>query len=602
MPLTWFGSRRSDSVLAASARRRRGFQPGLADGLGTLETRALLAAELPAGFVDYQVVDGLSNPTALEVAPDGRVFVSEQQGTVRVIQDGKLLPQPLLSVPVAYVGEQGLQSLVVDPNFAQNGYVYIYYSTLTQSSRNRIERWTVEGNTARPDSATVLLELDPLQHGLHNGGAMHFGPDGMLYVAVGDGYVTSDQAQSLDSFFGKMLRIRPDGSIPSDNPFVGQTTGPYQAIWALGLRNPYTFAIDAHSGQMLINDVGLASWDEVNRGRAGANYGWPISEGPTADPRFDTPVFAYPHQSDGGPIWGCAVTGGTFYHTHSTAPTVFPAEYQGLYFFHDFCNSALWTMNPATGQVSTFGTGLAEGAMPALMIDLDMASDSGLYYLVRGGQGYAVDGDTTGSLRKVAYNPTVREPQLVHPPRDQRVGLTQPATFSAGAIGEGTLLYQWQRNGRDIPGATAATYTVPRVQQRDSGAKYRVVIGNAFGTITSPAATLTVVNTRPPRVNLIVPGRRASAIARPGEEIQARASAVDGRGRRLPDDAFSWRVDLHHDQHTHPFLPSTRGGRSLKFTIPGDLHEQGRLWYRIRLTVTDADGLSTSTDRDIRLT
>lgn len=151
----------------------------------------------------------------------------------------------------------------------------------------------------------------------HNGGAIHFGTDGKLYVAVGDNK-RDRAAQSMGTLLGKMLRINADGSIPEDNPFYDTASGNNRAIWAKGLRNPYTFAIQRGTGKIHINDVGQERWEEVNAGEAGANYGWPRVEGLRSS-RFAEPVFAYRHGS--GPNRGCTITGGAFYNPeHAQLP------------------------------------------------------------------------------------------------------------------------------------------------------------------------------------------------------------------------------------------------------------------------------------------
>src|SRR5439155_12911459 len=142
-------------------------------------------------------------------------------------------------------------------------------------AHNRVSRFTASGDVAVAGSETVILELDDLSTASnHNGGAIHFGPDGRLYVAVGEN-ATSANAQTLANRLGKMLRINADGSIPIDNPFSSTAVGVNRAIWALGLRNPFTFAIQPGTGRMFINDVGQSTWEEIDDGVAGANYGWP---------------------------------------------------------------------------------------------------------------------------------------------------------------------------------------------------------------------------------------------------------------------------------------------------------------------------------------
>lgn len=242
-----------------------------------------VAATVPAGFDDTLIASGLNRPTAMALAPDGRLFVCEQGGTLRVIKNGALLSTPFLSVTVNSVGERGLLGVTLDPNFATNKFVYVYYTATTPTIHNRVSRFTAAGDVALTGSETIILELETLVATNHNGGAIHFGLDGKLFVAVGENAVGSN-AQTLNNRLGKMLRINSDGSIPTDNPFFGTASGANRAIWALGLRNPFTFAVEPLSGDLFINDVGANAWEEINPGVAGGNYGWPTTEGETSDP------------------------------------------------------------------------------------------------------------------------------------------------------------------------------------------------------------------------------------------------------------------------------------------------------------------------------
>lgn len=266
------------------------------------------AADVPSGFADTPVVSGLDSPTAMAFAPDGRLFVCQQGGQLRVIKNGALLPTPFVTLDVNTSSERGLLGIAFDPNFSTNKYIYLYYTA--PILRNRVSRFTANGDVAVSGSEVKLLELNDVSGaGNHNGGAMHFGPDGKLYIAVGENNNPSN-AQTLGNLLGKVLRINRDGTIPSDNPFYTTATGANRAIWALGLRNPFTFAFHPNNGRMFINDVGQNTWEEVNEGTPGANFGWPTTEGPTTDARFNGPVYAYKH-SNSTPS-GCAITGGTF--------------------------------------------------------------------------------------------------------------------------------------------------------------------------------------------------------------------------------------------------------------------------------------------------
>src|SRR5689334_16582272 len=168
--------------------------------------RPSLAAMLPMGFAESLVAGGMPAPTAMAFAPDGRIFVCEKAGNLRVIQNGSLLATPFLTVSVNTDGERGLIGVAIDPNFATNNFIYIYYTPSAEPVHNRLSRFTASGNVAASGSEQSLLELPNLDAATHNGGAIHFGPDGKLYVAVGDNGVGAD-AQSLDSLLGKILRL-----------------------------------------------------------------------------------------------------------------------------------------------------------------------------------------------------------------------------------------------------------------------------------------------------------------------------------------------------------------------------------------------------------
>src|SRR5688572_5993540 len=243
-----------------------------------------VAATLASGFSETLIAGGLRKPTAMAFAPDGRLFVCEQDGALRVIKNGALLAAPFASLTVNSVGERGLLGVAFDPGFESNRFVYVYYTATTPNVHNRVSRFTAIGDVAQGNE-TILMDLEPLGATNHNGGAIHFGVDGKLYIAVGENAVSSN-SQTLANRLGKILRINADGSIPADNPFYNQASGVNRSIWALGLRNPFTFAVEPVSGSLHINDVGQSTWEEINLGVAGANYGWPATEGPTSNPAY----------------------------------------------------------------------------------------------------------------------------------------------------------------------------------------------------------------------------------------------------------------------------------------------------------------------------
>lgn len=428
---------------------------------------SLAAATLPTGFVETQI-GGLSSPTAMDFAPDGRLFVCQQGGDLRVIKNGVLLPAVFLHLNVDSSGERGLLGVTFDPNFASNNFVYVYYTVPGSPPHNRVSRFTANGDVVMPGSEVQLLNLDNLSSASnHNGGAIHFGPDGKMYIAVGENANPSN-SQTLANLLGKVLRINADGTIPSNNPFFN-TAGARKEIWALGLRNPFTFAFQAGTARMFINDVGQSTWEEINDGIAGSNYGWPTTEGPTSNPSFRSPIFAYQH--GGTSTTGCAITGGAFYNP---ATVQFPSGYVGKYFFADLCTGWIRLLDPTNNTAADFATGISNP------VDLKVSTDGSLYYLSIG----------SGAVFRVQYSPT--NPAITQHPSNQTVAQGQPATFSVTATGSAPLNYQWQRNMVNISGASSPGYTIASTAFADNGAKFRCVVSNSFGTANSNEATLTV--------------------------------------------------------------------------------------------------------------
>jgi putative heme-binding domain-containing protein len=356
---------------------------------------------LPPGFRLSKVAGGLTGTTALAIAPDGRIFVAEQTGALRVVRGDALLPEPFVTLEVDPRWERGLIGVAVDPGFAVNGSLYVNAVVAAPYPHHRIIRYTARGDVAAPGSARVLLEGDD-QRTLggtvpagHQGGALHFGRDGKLYIAIGD-QTAGLPAQRLDTFQGKLLRINPDGSIPEDNPFVTRTQGKYRAIWALGLRNPFTFAVQPATGRIFVNDVGQNAWEEINEAIAGANYGWPAAEGASSDPSFRGPLHTYKVASIAGAAF-CPDGNENGNGKRPYAAGWFPAEYRGKYFFMDFVQGWIKFLDPdRPSDVRTFATGLTRP------VDLAFAPDGSLYILLR--DAWVIDDKFlphTGSLWKV---------------------------------------------------------------------------------------------------------------------------------------------------------------------------------------------------------
>jgi glucose/arabinose dehydrogenase len=511
----------------------------------------------------------------MEIAGDGRIFVAEQRGTLRVVKGGALLATPFVSLQVDNEGERGLIGVTLDPAFATNGFVYVTYTSPTPAPHNRVSRFTAQGDVAVAGSEMVLLDEPNLGQALvHNGGGIHFGGDGRLYVSVGEN-ATAANSQSMGTVMGKLLRIGADGSIPTDNPFFTSATGQSRAIFALGLRNPFTFAVQPGTGAIFVNDVGNSAFEEIDRVTAGGNYGWPSTEGPTTDARFTAPLFSYTHGTTS--TTGCAIAGGTFYNPATVA---FPASFVGKYFFADYCGNWVRVLDPATATAADFAAGLAAP------VDLDVGPDGALYVLGHG----------DGSITRIRASST-QAPQITTQPQSRRVATGQPATFTIAASGAAPLAYQWQRNGANIAGATSATYTLAAAAASDSGASFRAVVSNAAGSVTSAAATLTVVAGTPPVVTITMPPSGATYAA--GTALSYAGTGTDAEDGTLPASAFTWEIVFHHDTHTHPFVPPTTGATSGSVVIPTRNETSANVFYRVHLTVVDSTGLTATTFRDV---
>lgn len=328
------------------------------------------AAPIHAGFREVVVARGLDSPVSMAFAPDGRLFVCEQAGRVRVVKRGRLLSRPLLTVPARATLEDGLLGVACDPDFGRNGHVYVCWTDSVPAPHEVIDRFTVRGDEVIPGSRMRLVELDRRANRIHVGGALRVGPDGKLWVGTGDDD-RGEAAQSLRSTSGKLLRFELDGSAPADNPFTNVARGKYAAIWARGLRNPFAFDFDPSTGRPWINDVGGMLFEEINEGVAGANYGWPIFEGRGGATRYPDPAHAYSHAR------GCAITAGAFVRGERSA---YPREWSGRYLFADLCaNELRWLETARPDSAHVFGRTRVAGP-----VDLRMGPDGCLWYLARG--------------------------------------------------------------------------------------------------------------------------------------------------------------------------------------------------------------------------
>ncbi len=297
---------------------------------------------LPAGFTREIKAQGLTAPTAFAFTSDG-ILVTEKGGVLQVVQnDGSLRAQPYATLNVSTENERGLVGIALHPKYTTKPYVYVYYTTgpgalnYSGTPANRVSRFrTVNGFGTNEE---ILLDNIPSPTGTHNGGDVQFGLDGKLYITVGDGDVDSGmQAQVRQNLSGKILRLNPDGTIPSDNPFVRYRKA-RQEIFAYGFRNPFRMTARAKTQSYFVGDVGWGEWEEVDVLKAGGNFGWNMFEGPCP-----TNTHCDPSQTD----FGSTIPPTYYYDSSASSPTSviggvfaegarYPKPYKGAYFFGDF--------------------------------------------------------------------------------------------------------------------------------------------------------------------------------------------------------------------------------------------------------------------------
>ncbi|MDW3176515.1 MAG: PQQ-dependent sugar dehydrogenase [Acidimicrobiia bacterium] len=557
-------------------------------------TRSVWAANPPPDFADVVIADEIFAPVQLAMAPDGRLIVLTDSGLAQLIKDDQLQGTPFFDIrsQVEDNGDRGLFSMAFDNNFAVNGFVYVMYTFDTNGvddgiGATRLSRMTVTGDTA--SNEVVLFEDFPAADVLlHYGGAVEMGPDGKLYVTVGD-HLIGANGQDRTNLKGTVLRLNTDGSIPTDNPFYTELTGTNRAIYAYGLRNPWQTAKHPITGEIFISDVGSSDYEELNVLAPGANYGWFIAEGPKdpndpAQASFVDPLWAFPHfgVEQGAPFEGCAIIGGSFYETPN--PT-FPNEYRGQYFTGDYCTGRIVTVDPDTGQASVFMDGFVE------MVDMAVSPTNGdLYYIDR-----SFNGDNVfpkGGVGKVTYTGVQTDITITTAPSDVSTAVGGDASFFVGISAPGNVTYQWSRDGQPIPGAVDARYTLNNVSAADDLAEFTVEISNGQQSIESDPAVLRITNNAVP-VPTIDAVTGADGGYRAGDPIGFSGSATDAEDGVIPAADLRWEIRLNHDDHDHALANGVVGDTG-SFTVPPAIETDTNVWVTLYLTAVDSEGTSTT--------
>ncbi|HEX4945519.1 MAG TPA: PQQ-dependent sugar dehydrogenase [Blastocatellia bacterium] len=551
-------------------------------------------------------------PVGLTWAADGRMFIWQERGIVRIFKNGALLPTPFIDISarVNTVNDRGLLGLALDPNFASNGYVYLLYTYEPNNNPNdpapKTARLTrVTANPANPDVALAGSEIILLgsigaapcsqypagsdcignDTDSHSADTLRFGPDGKLYVSIGDGasYNFADplalRAQDLNSYNGKILRINSDGTAPADNPFYnGSPNSVRSKVYAYGLRNPYRFGIHPTSGEVMIGDVGWTAWEEINRGR-GANFGWPCYEGNNPQTAYQNnfaqcralaasavtkPLYVYDHSAGGG-----AVIGGA----HYTA-TQYPTQYRGNFFYGEYVGQYINRMafDASNNLLSVVRFASNVGGVVAV----ELGPDGAFYYIEL----------VSGQVRRLRYT-AISTPVAVAAATPTSGPSPLTVTFSSAGSkdpGGSALTYKWDFGDGTSSTAANPTHVYSSATTKTFTAKLTVT--NTQGNSASATVAITV-GLQAPVATITSP--TGGIKYKTGTTVTFTGTANDPDGV-LTASSFAWQVLLHHNGHVHPYL--TKTGTSGSFLVEEHGLPNENIFYEIILTVTDSSGLT----------
>ena len=582
---------------------------------------AASAGTVPAGFSDT-VVHSLAAPTAMAFTPDGRMLITQDGGQLRVARSGQLLATPALNLGsrICAGGERGLLGVAVDPSFATNHFVYLYWTHNAHgfcgqdgpsTPENRVTRYVLGDNDRiSVSSEKVLVDHIPSQRINHNAGDLNFGADGLLYVSVGDGGCTlgdstkcgplNTNSRRLDIPNGKILRVTRAGGVPAANPYVGVTgarrctlptgpqpgNGPCTETFASGLRNPFRFAQVPGTSQFYVNDVGQSSWEEINQLVKGADYGWNVREGRCATDSitdcgpsaYQNPMHDYSHAAT-----GCgSITGGAF-----VPQGLWPAPYSGSYLFADYVCGKIFRLVPQAGggySQQEFMTGVN---VPVHLEFGPFGATQALYYLDYGG----------GAVHRVTYTGDNTPPvaSFWQRPDGLTVHLDGTASYDPDS-GDAVRTWRW-----DFGDGTSATTTTPRVSHTYTAARdytATLQVSDVAGSLSDPFSRDVYAGEHPPTVSITAPASTARFSV--GQQVTISAAANDPEDGTLPGSAISWTVKLQHGTHSHPYAgPSNGSSITLAYPSPEDLASTQNSYLIATAVATDSRGLTSRADRKL---
>ena len=597
------------------------------------------AATVRLGFEDRLVASPGARPMGLAFTPDGRMLIPLKTGQVRVYKNGQLLQTPALNISSRMCSgrESGLLGIALDPGFGTAGhnYVYLFYTfkkagvcptdwnpANPNNPVNRVSRFVMSGDTINASSEEVLIDNIPSPTGNHNAGDLSFGKDGNLYVTVGDGQcdyaqnsgcqINNDASRDQNILLGKVLRVTPSGGIPATNPYTGTDTArcnltgrtdpgkKCQETFAWGLRNPFRFAFDpdASGTRFFIGDVGNEAWDEIDEGKAGADYAWNLCEGnhdnpsrpgsvDCSAPPYTPPIYEYSHDT------GCsAIVGAAF-----VPNGVWSAEYDNSYLYSDHVCNKIFELEPKSGGGFTqteFASDLGQGG-PVAMTFGPHGSGKALYYTT------AFNG---GEVRRITRTGAInRPPTAVVEANPTSGALPLAVDFDASGSSDpdagDTLTYLWDF-GDGSPTQTTTTPTTNHTYSTEGTYTASLRVKDNHGALSDADTVRIDAGNEAP--NPVIESPSAGMLFRVGQQITLRGSATDPEDGALPASSFSWEVLKHHNgDHTHPVLSESGNNLTITAPAPEDLSSTGAGNYlEVRLTATDSNRLSKTITREVQ--
>jgi glucose/arabinose dehydrogenase/PKD repeat protein len=593
------------------------------------------AITLPAQFTD-SLVAKVGSPTAMAFTPDHRLLITAQTGAVRVVKNNALLGAAALNLSstICTNSERGVLGVAVDPDWSSNHFVFLYYTFKrgncntndpTNGPRNRVSRFVYDTANDTLGGEVVIVDNILSLGGNHNGGDIHFGGDGYLYISVGDSGCQlnnssacgggNTNARNKNIVSGKILRVKRDGSIPSDNPWVSSPgarrcaqpgTDPMYALasdkpcvetYAWGLRNPFRFAFDPTGAFFNIDDVGQNVSEEIDRGAKGANFGWPTREGycangascsgPGTPPAGMTnPIFAWDRNA-GGVTGGCkSITGGAF-----VPGGVFGSGFDGAYLFSDYVCGKIFKLT-TSGAVSVFGSARGGSSAVAMMFGPDPTGGTSLYYTTYASGGEVHRVKFTGNANRaptarVTASPTSGPAPLV---------VTLDGSTSSDPDGDAIASYRWDFGDGSAVSTTTSATTTHSYAAGDFNARLTVTDSRGLASTSAAQVAISAGNT-PPTIRITSPA--ASKLFAVGEHITLTAAASDAEDGTLAGASITWNVLRHHAEHTHPWFSGTGASVVIDGAAPEDLAAAMSSYLEIQVTATDSDGLSTTVSQDL---